>query len=1201
MSDQDLDTLLAKLAASPKRRTPLHLVGTKRFELVRQLGSGGFGDVYEARDREYGTRVALKSLKSSHPDWIYRFKREFRIVGDLAHPNLVRLYELFFEDERWYLTMELVDGIRFDEHIRRAPHQLRSSFGQLALGIVELHRAACLHRDLKPSNALVETTGRVVLLDFGLAVHQRATRTSAVAGTPPFMAPELGLGQPPSAGSDWYAFGVMLYEALAGRLPFDGNEVQCLAAKLAGPPPRPSQLRAGVDSELESLALRLLDKDPRARPAVDETLRTLVGEQTSEVKPRDHRPLFAGRRPELGVLAEALAAARREPVVVTVRGQPGLGKTSLVTTFLESIRGHAQIYQGRCLELESVPFKGIDGAIDMLCNDLRHRPFAEAAGLVPDDIGALAQMFPMVKRVEAFTRHIRGDGAARSPQELRQAAFGALRSMLGRLAQHAPVVLFDDDLQWSSDDSVRLLIDLLRAPTFPLLLIIAFRDEGQGAAPAVVELLATAGHLGLRCVDLPVEPLDRTEIDELLTAYTQSPLDADDALRETAGHPYLLTRLLERGQRFGGTVDLASVLADDLRQLDADACKLLELVCVAGGPISQRAAFAAAGLPIDPSTVDQLRRRRLVHASTAMTGAHLEAYHDRVRDVALARIDEPTRRAMHLAIASSLAQANVAEPDTLARHYRAGHDRGRALEWTRRAAANATAAFAFGRAVELSRDAASLAKDDDERVALLAELAEAYVQAGRRAEAGDVTLQAAELAERLGQQARHAALRARAGEHCLLAGQLERGLALVRDALAGVGVTLPLSPAVAVAESFNVGGLLATRGFAFVTRAPEQLDRRLAQRVDLELEVARALLLTDLRAPLVATRALLDALELGDPTRLQRASALFVLSISARSPDDPLVIEAEALAGQLAESRGDDLGAAWWQLACGFRAIQCNDFPYALEALRRAERAFLARSLSHAREATIARVGILTVCGNYSVDLGYAHRTQKRVVDEAEARGDQFGATWAQLTGCFVSLAIGDPGAARDILRRAREVWPRAYDSLFAAMCLMYELMVEQYEDPAGAFRALERIEPEFRQLFTSLIPFPRALFGRLAATALVCGWHAGHLSDSQVRDRIDRIADELASTASRTAYHFVVQSFQCALAGDMRGRIAMLERAADDWDRTHQHVLALTARFRAAQLRGAADDERSLIVQMTNALVADPERFASVLVGPGR
>ncbi|MCA9677743.1 MAG: serine/threonine protein kinase, partial [Myxococcales bacterium] len=217
MDDPDLDTLLAKLAATPRRRPPIEHLGLTRYEVRRRLGGGGFGDVYEVRDREHGTIVALKALRSPQPDWIYRFKREFRVVCDLTHPNLARVYELFCEHEQWSLTMELIDGVPFDAYVERAPAQLRASFAQLARGVAALHAAGCLHRDLKPSNALVEAGGRVVLLDFGLALEARSSLHTAIAGTPPYMAPELALGGEPSPAADWYGFGVMLYAALAGR------------------------------------------------------------------------------------------------------------------------------------------------------------------------------------------------------------------------------------------------------------------------------------------------------------------------------------------------------------------------------------------------------------------------------------------------------------------------------------------------------------------------------------------------------------------------------------------------------------------------------------------------------------------------------------------------------------------------------------------------------------------------------------------------------------------------------------------------------------------------------------------------------------------------------------------------------------------------------------------------------------------------
>lgn len=152
-------------------------LGTRRFELHRRLGAGSFGEVFEARDRESGTAVAVKVLRASGPDRLFRFKREFRAVADIVHPNLVRLHELVQEDaEHWYLTMELVDGLPFDEHVRRAPEQVRGSFAQLAKAVDALHRARCIHRDIKPTNVLVEQTGRVVLLDFGLAGISRGER-----------------------------------------------------------------------------------------------------------------------------------------------------------------------------------------------------------------------------------------------------------------------------------------------------------------------------------------------------------------------------------------------------------------------------------------------------------------------------------------------------------------------------------------------------------------------------------------------------------------------------------------------------------------------------------------------------------------------------------------------------------------------------------------------------------------------------------------------------------------------------------------------------------------------------------------------------------------------------------------------------------------------------------------------------------------
>ena len=230
--------------------------GTDRFVLQRKLGEGAFGVVYEAEDVDRGERVALKTLQNAAPAALYRFKREFRELSDIVHPNLVGLYELQQEGPHWFFTMEFIEGTDFltdlrlrvrpdtvdggdneiaaaetldlhptsptspaDTRIEDVVHQFRA----LAEAIHALHQHGKVHRDLKPGNVRVEQgTDRVVLLDFGLVteVTEDSNASIGVKGTPAYMAPEQAAGKQATPASDWYAFGVMLFEALTGQTPF---------------------------------------------------------------------------------------------------------------------------------------------------------------------------------------------------------------------------------------------------------------------------------------------------------------------------------------------------------------------------------------------------------------------------------------------------------------------------------------------------------------------------------------------------------------------------------------------------------------------------------------------------------------------------------------------------------------------------------------------------------------------------------------------------------------------------------------------------------------------------------------------------------------------------------------------------------------------------------------------------------------------
>jgi serine/threonine protein kinase len=250
----------------------------ERFELRGELGSGGTGVVYRVHDRLRGHDVALKALRAKGPNALYRFKREFRELCDLAHPNLVQLHELYVVGDEWMFTMELVDGVQFRDWVVVDRARLVPALIQLVDALTALHTAGMIHRDVKNSNVLIQPDGRVVLLDFGLVRDSEvvdATHDGAALGTPAYMSPEQAADVPLTPATDWYAVGVMLYEVLTGRKPFRGPASSVLLDKQRIDPVPPSVVAGNVPPELEALCLQMLARDPRRRPTGPEVLAAL--------------------------------------------------------------------------------------------------------------------------------------------------------------------------------------------------------------------------------------------------------------------------------------------------------------------------------------------------------------------------------------------------------------------------------------------------------------------------------------------------------------------------------------------------------------------------------------------------------------------------------------------------------------------------------------------------------------------------------------------------------------------------------------------------------------------------------------------------------------------------------------------------------------------------------------------------------------
>jgi serine/threonine protein kinase len=392
----------------------------ERFELVRPIGAGGLGVVWEAVDRSSGARVALKSLLRATPEAITAFKREFRALSDVRHPNLVRLEELFLHDGIWFFSMELVHGsdlLSWVESTANAPSgmvspttfaevpdfsgspptfsassldheepqvappptrpstptpalpprydegRLRHALQQLAQGLCALHGARLVHRDVKPSNVLVTSQGRVVLLDFGLVADQRAPSHAPraerqVAGTVRFMSPEQARGEAVGPSSDWYAVGVILHRMLSGRWPFEGPEADSLAARRAHAAPSLRERGVRAPADLVDLCDGLLAFDPRERPDGAAVLAALAG--TAPVTAEERAP--------------------HDPEPMTARDAPLVGRESEVAHLLALVT-HVQD-SGASLLVEGPPGSGksavVNAFLERVSEDAPGRPTSGA-------------------------------------------------------------------------------------------------------------------------------------------------------------------------------------------------------------------------------------------------------------------------------------------------------------------------------------------------------------------------------------------------------------------------------------------------------------------------------------------------------------------------------------------------------------------------------------------------------------------------------------------------------------------------------------------------------------------------------------------------------------------------------------------------------------------------------------------------------
>jgi len=270
--------------AAPRLAADTVLAG--RYRLVGLIAQGGMAQVWEAHDEILDRPIAVKVLHphlASDHAFLERFRREAIAAARLAHPDVVAIYDTGVDQDVAFIVMELVRGITLRQLLEQRDLTLGRAVEiavQVADALDYAHQAGIVHRDVKPGNILICDDGRVKVADFGIAkavVDRDLTQTGALLGTAKYLSPEQVEGQPQDARSDVYALGVVLYEMVCGRPPFDGETEMAVALQhVQGRPLPPRQVRAGIPRPLEAAILRAMARDPEQRYPTAGDLRTAL-------------------------------------------------------------------------------------------------------------------------------------------------------------------------------------------------------------------------------------------------------------------------------------------------------------------------------------------------------------------------------------------------------------------------------------------------------------------------------------------------------------------------------------------------------------------------------------------------------------------------------------------------------------------------------------------------------------------------------------------------------------------------------------------------------------------------------------------------------------------------------------------------------------------------------------------------------------
>ncbi len=1214
-----------------------------KYTVVREIGQGGMGVVFEATD-PLGRSVALKVLRFVGTRDVNRFKREFRSLEDLSHRNLVNLYELVASPQGWCFAMELVEGSDVLTYLHRAgkniadgsgqwqaisdsspdrasntPYfrRLRSVLGQLVDGVSTLHDAGKLHRDIKPSNVLVShSDDRVVLVDFGLAADiENSPNLSGefIVGTAPYVAPELLGSTAPGPEADWYSVGVLLYEALTHRMPFEGTFVEIMMEKEEREPTPADIVAPWAPADLCLLCTDLLRRDPKARPNSAE-IRRRLGMRPRRARSRadsSREVELVGRNEPVDQLRHAVLRSRKESEMVAIRGASGIGKSAVLDELVERVADDSDVLvlRGRCHPQERIPFKALDGVVERLARYLGKLPAEDRRELAPESASALVTVFPALN--EVFRTPQRPDHGSVDPRERRRVAFECFGELMRLLCAKRGVVMVVDDLHHGDVDSAELLRQTVQACPRNLTIVVSFNDDDVEANPCLgVFLRSDPTPSSPARTEVELGPMAAEDVRALVESALAGNAHAESAAKliavESGGNPRLALELAHQA-RAGASLDyigqltFSELLIGRIEQLHLEELNLLELIAVAGRPLSERILSDAARLGgTTAHPVHRLASERLVKSLGGAGHMRVDAYHAQVRAIVLERLTEPRRASLHRELALALERAG-APPEQLVHHWREAGELERAGEAAERAGTQAFESLAFDLAVNHYQYALRIDRRKPRQLLLLTRLADALSYAGRAREAADIYLEAAGYA----QDTERLELFRRAASAFLITGHVQQAFAALGDVMDSVSLTMPRSPRRAVASLLWRRGLLRLRGLR--ARPARQLEDDESLAVDLCRALATGLGNIDpVMGGYFQVRHTELALKSGDPARVAvaLASEAVYLAAGGRKNDakaEKLISRAEAFADQQDAVQPK----AFTKLARGMMASLTGRWQDSIALCGAAANLLEGCPENVGWELAMARLyqawGLLP-----SGDFKGLRTVMETTVRDAKARSDLFTATSCR-TGYInlMWLARGEVDQARSHAVEAIEEWQ---GSAFHVQHY-FDLLAQTHIDLAegdGA-RALQRVLAVWPLLKESNLMFVQTirltswdLRGRAALAAAACedGDPHGALAEAKrCARRMHRIGSPSA-LAMGASLEASIDSFE----GNRAHAVGHLRVAMEVFDSEGMTLYGDLARLRLGALLNDSEGAR-MVADVSKRLarsgVSHPHLLVRALMAP--